>query len=47
MSFLLKILFAAIIFVIVGGTTLLALRDVTIPQEQVTKTIPQEQYLND
>ncbi len=47
MSFLLKILFAAIVFVVIGSGTLLMIRDVNIPPETITKTIPQKQYLDD
>lgn len=42
MSFLFKILFAAIIFALVGGMTFLSIKDVNVHQETVTKEISVE-----
>ena len=47
MSFALKILFAAFIFTIVGLTTIIAIYDVSIPQETVVKIIAQDRYLDE
>lgn len=47
MLFMVKILFAVVVFVVVGTVTLFSIRDVTIPQEPVKKTIAQDKYLND
>ncbi|MGH1404475.1 MAG: hypothetical protein ACRBDL_09545 [Alphaproteobacteria bacterium] len=44
MSFLIKIFFAAIVFVIVGSISFIAVKDVTIPQEQVTETVSDDLY---
>jgi len=40
MSFIIKILFAALVFLIVGATTFLSIKDVSVPQETVVKEIP-------
>jgi len=45
MPFLLKIIFAALVFIIVGATTLLMITDVSVPQEEITKTIPNDRFL--
>jgi len=47
MSFLLKILFALIVFFVVGASTLITMRDVEIPQTQVVETVPTERLLNE
>tara|TARA_R110002072_G_scaffold239736_6_gene397696 strand:- start:685 stop:825 length:141 start_codon:yes stop_codon:yes gene_type:complete len=43
MPFLLKILFTLIFLTIVGGAIFLAINDVSIPQDTITKEIPIEQ----
>jgi len=47
MSFLLKILFALIVFFIVGGATLITIKDVEIPQTQVVETVPSDRFLDE
>ncbi|MGH1455177.1 MAG: hypothetical protein ACRBDI_00175 [Alphaproteobacteria bacterium] len=39
MSFIFKILFAALVFIIVGTVTFIAIKDVSVPQDTVTKEI--------
>lgn len=45
MRFLVKILFAAFVFVIVGGITYMAIVDVNIASQNLVKTVPQHIYL--
>jgi|GEM_PF-5600631 len=45
MSLLFKIIFAVFIFFIVGSVTLLSIKDVSIPQEEIAKTIPANNFI--
>ncbi len=45
MSFIFKILFAALIFLIVGTTTFIAIKDVSMPQEKITKEISAKEVI--
>tara|TARA_R110001592_G_scaffold16881_16_gene71768 strand:+ start:11917 stop:12060 length:144 start_codon:yes stop_codon:yes gene_type:complete len=47
MSFLIKIFFALLVFFVVGITTLVAIKDVQIPQTTVVETIASDQLLNE
>ncbi len=45
MSFIIKILFAALVFLVVGTTTFLSIKDVTVPQETIIKEIPAKELI--
>lgn len=45
MSFIIKILFAALVFIIVGATTFISIKDVSVPQENITKEIPAKEHI--
>jgi len=47
MSFLIKIIFALVVFFVVGLTTLVAIKDVEIPQKPVVEVISNERLLNE
>ena len=47
MSFLIKIFFALFVFFLVGITTLIAIKDVKIPQKTITQTVPNDRLFNE
>ncbi len=47
MSFLIKIIFALLVFFIVGIATLVAIKDVEIPQKPVVETISNDRLLDE
>ncbi len=47
MSFLIKIFFALCVFFLVGITTLIAIKEVEIPQETITETVPNDRLFDE